>query len=524
MGDAQHISDVDSIQQIQDAVEKKIQEEKAEFNLVEPNPQKIDSKLILSALGNGEDGDADLFIFLNKDKLCYDHNSDQWYLYKNGYWTKDLKNQHLVSFHSVIDTYEKEIHHQTLIQHQAITDDDKDLGKNADKIKNLLIQRKKKLHTFTRKKNVLKLAASGELSLGITGDEWDSQKEILACKNGIIDLKTGELKKSTPQDYIKSVAPVIFESIDTPAPVFETFLSSSLNNRKELVDFVQRILGCAISGRIMEHKIPILWGKNGRNGKGTLMEVIYSTLGHLMCPIPSEMLLKQPISKSATGPSPEIIKLQGKRIVWASETEEGRHLDVSRMKWYTGGDTLTARGIYEKNSVDFEPTHSIFMLTNHRPHIPSNETAIWQRIFLIPFELSFVENPKKAYERQRDPHLKEKLLKEKSGILAWLIRGHLAYQREGLNPPETVLQQTQKYQENEDSISSFIKECCSMDSNQRTLFKEIFESYETWCQENGIVPESKRKVGTKLTDDFEKINTGVISYKGISLQKQEKNI
>ena len=67
--------------------------------------------------------------------------------------------------------------------------------------------------------------------------------------------------------------------------------------------------------------------------------------------------------------------LKGKRIVWASEIEEGRHLNVSILKLLTGGDTLTGRGVFEKTYTEFTPTHSLFLITNHRPHIPANENA-----------------------------------------------------------------------------------------------------------------------------------------------------
>lgn len=510
----------DEILKMQAQVQKIMQAETEEYDIPAKPVDEIKSNEIIGALKSGEDGDADLFVCFNKDKLLHDHSSNEWYLWKDGRWDMDKKQQRLVSFEPVINIYAQEISNQTSIKIDAIKNQDTNAERKAKDIIKDLSNRIRKLHTFNRKNNILKLAASGENSLGITGEEWDRQTDLLACENGIIDLKTGAFRKNTPQDYFKSIAPVKFESLDTPAPAFDEFLRGSLEDKTELIAFIQRLFGSAISGSVIEHRIPVFWGENGRNGKGTLIEVIKKVLGDLVCPIPSEMLLKQSNSRSSAGASPDIILLKGKRIVYASETEEGRHIDVSKIKWLSGGDTLIARGVWDKYFSEFDPTHSLFILTNHKPRIPAGENAIWQRIFLIPFDISFVDDPKKPYERQRDPHLKEKLLKEKSGILAWLIRGHIAWQREGLNPPDIVIRHTHQYKEDENSIKAFIKERCIEDPNKETYFKDLFPAYKNWCIDNDIKPETQRKMGTYLTSKFDKLNKGLIVYKGILLQKQ----
>jgi putative DNA primase/helicase len=513
------VGPTDEILAMQSQVQTIIQAETEEYNIQAKPADKIASSDIMEALKRGEDGDSDLFVFFNKDKLIYDHSSTEWYLWKDERWNLDKKEQRLVSFESLINIYAQEINNQTAIQITAIKAEDSNAERKSKNIIKDLSNRIKKLHTVNRKKNILKLASSGENSLGIIGDEWDKHNNLLACANGVIDLKTGVFRKNTPQDYFKSIAPVKFESLDTPAPAFVKFLRGSLNNNQKLIDFIQRLFGSAISGSVIEHRIPVFWGENGRNGKGTLIEVNKKVLGNLASPIPAEMLLKQANSRSSAGASPDIILLKGKRLVWASETEEGRQIDVSKIKWLSGGDTLVGRGVWDKYFSEFDPTHSLFILTNHRPHIPAGENAIWQRIFLIPFEISFVDDPKKSYERKRDPHLKEKLLKEKSGILSWLIRGHIAWQREGLNPPDIVIQHTHQYKEDENSIKVFIKERCIEDINGEIYFKDLFAEYKNWCVDNDLKPETQRKLGTYLTRKFDKLNKGTIVYKGISLQK-----
>lgn len=500
-------------------VNEKIDNEKVTYAIPETPQNNLETTDVLTALNNGEDGDADLFIYRNKNKLIYDHKSRTWYVWKNKRWNPDQINQHLVSFDPVIDIYANEIKNQNAIHLQAVKNGTTDSQNKAEKIKKSLSGRIKQLRQLNRRKNILKLASSGENSLGMSGDEWDSQVDVLPCENGICNLKSGEFREYIPEDYFKTIAPVKFLGLEIAAPVFAKFLSTSFNNNKELIAFVQRLLGSAISGEVIEHCISIFWGENGRNGKGTLLEIIKAVLGPLASPIQVEMLLKQKYSKSSSAASPDILHLKGKRIVWASESEKDKHLNVSTIKLVTGGDSLIARGLYEKTYTEFTPTHSIFLITNHRPHIPANENALWKRIFLIPFELSFVDNPKFPYERKKDPHLKEKLLKEKSGILAWLLRGYHQYQREGLNPPEIVFQQIDQYKEDEDTIHGFIKECCEIKEDSIASSTDLYKAYIEYCKNNNLCQESHTKFGTIISESFKKgVQQGKTIYKGIFLQ------
>jgi putative DNA primase/helicase len=108
------------------------------------------------------------------------------------------------------------------------------------------------------------------------------------------------------------------------------------------------------------------------------------------------------------------------------------------MKELVGGDTLNARAPYGRRNIEFLPSHLLMLLTNNKPHVPANEYAAWQRIYLIPFKFSFVDEPKAPDELEADLELSEKLKAETPGILAWLVRGCPAWQQEGLSPPDSV--------------------------------------------------------------------------------------
>ncbi|MFQ5737240.1 MAG: phage/plasmid primase, P4 family, partial [Thermodesulfobacteriota bacterium] len=222
----------------------------------------------------------------------------------------------------------------------------------------------------------------------------------------------------------------------------------------------------------------------GRNGKGTLVETLRYVLGPLAQPIQSEMLLDQRSARASSGPSPDIMSLKGLRIAFASETDEGRKFSTSKAKWLSGGDTLTGRNPHDRYETTFEPTHLLCLLTNHLPHAPGDDFAFWQRIHLVPFDVHFIDNPKNENERPCDKMLPEKLKAEASGILAWLVRGCIEWQRQGLNPPAVVRSATEQYRVSEDLISEFIEACCypieETSKDVRTQYKELYDAFEAW--------------------------------------------
>jgi len=141
---------------------------------------------------------------------------------------------------------------------------------------------------------------------------------------------------------------------------------------------------------------------------------------------------------------PHLCALQGKRIVWASETSKGARFDVGQVKFLTGGGDIPARQLYGRDYT-FVPSHLLILLTNHKPHADAQDSAFWDRLCPIIFTIRFVDNPTAPHERQKDRALGDTLDVEASGILAWLVRGCLAWQREGLNIPASVLLARREY-------------------------------------------------------------------------------
>jgi putative DNA primase/helicase len=180
----------------------------------------------------------------------------------------------------------------------------------------------------------------------------------------------------------------------------------------------------------------------------------------------------------------------------------------------------------EKKQIRFNPTHTIFLSTNDKPRVSGDDYAFWKRMVLVPFKLSYVtgKSPEelKEWERIANPDLEDELKEEASGILAWLVKGCIEYQKQGLVLPETVIEATREYQRDEDHLGSFLEDYCSMEDGVKTKSSEIFDVFAKWWKKN-ITKHKKRQITQqafgrmmKRRFDSSKIK-GIYHYHGIML-------
>ena len=304
---------------------------------------------------------------------------------------------------------------------------------------------------------------------------------------------------------------------------WEAALASIFADDQALVAFVQRLFGYALMGNPVEHKWAIFHGK-GRNGKSLILEVLASVLGKLASPIKPELILRQSYPRDPNAPDPAVLTLQGKRLVWASETGDGRALDCDRVKRLTGGDTLEGRHLHAKHSTLFAPSHLLILATNHPPKASADDFALWARTFLVPFTVKFTETPIGPNERLLDPNLKDHLISEQPGILAWLVRGALAYGKEGLNPPDSVKAATDAYKTDCDLTGQFLADCCTVDPQGQAPGSELYKAFKKWCEENGHHASNSTRFGLSLAERFVKVKKAKGNYyQGLSLNQTGDN-
>ena len=357
---------------------------------------------------------------------------------------------------------------------------------------------------------MLKLAAS---MLPIRVDELDTNHWLLNCPNGTLDLRTGTLRPHRREDNLTKLCPTNYTP-DAGTLSFDQFLDGVFDGSSTLIDFLQRLFGYAITGDVREQCLPIFYGE-GSNGKSTLLTAIQDTLGiDYSTTAPPSLLMEK---KTDTHPT-ELAGLFGKRLVVAQETNQGAKLAESTVKQLTGGDRVSARRMKE-DFWEFNPTHKLLLCTNHKPRVKGTDHAIWRRLLLIPFARKFW-NPAKGEtgpeELRQDKELTAKLKAEAEGILAWMVQGCLAWQRDGLQVPVIVRAATEIYQSESDIVGRFVGECCLRGDSYRIKFSALFDALKKWCDELGNNLPSRRMVGEWLENRFERQLSSGTWYRGIT--------
>ena len=352
---------------------------------------------------------------------------------------------------------------------------------------------------------MLKLAES-EPAIPISAEELDTQAFLLNCRNGVVDLKTGDRKPHERNHLITKLAPVEFNP-DAQCPRWERFLEEVFEPHPDIIEFMQRAIGYTLTGDVREECLFLLHG-SGRNEKGVLLKTIEAALADYACTADFSAFIQ---NRNDSGPRDDIANMCGRRLVISQEAREGAAFAESLLKWLTGGDRVRARRLYE-NSFEFDPTFKIWLATNHRPEIRGNDPGIWSRIKLIPFDVSF--------EGREDRSLKATLRAELPGILAWAVRGCLDWQHDGLQFPESITTATEEYRHESDQVGRFIDDRCVTGEFATAKGRPLYSEYKKWAADAGEDVLSETAFGRRLTErGFDKKRTsGGNEYQGIGLR------
>lgn len=469
---------------------------------VDEKNELLPEKFVLQCLQNGERGAAELFAKLYKGRVCYDHPSKEWYLWAGHRWQVDEKQEIQLLIEAQVSWQYLQTASNLTRKAAKFKIVDEGEKRQDDTVKKLY-QATQSLKRIKYIGDVLKWVAS---LLPAEDEKWDSNPWILAVANGVIELKTGALRPGRPDDWVRAAAPVTWTGLDTPAPRWEKFMQEVHNNDQKLVNFMQRLYGYAISGLSTEHVFVILSGPQGRNGKDTQLMAIGNVLGIEMAgPVTEDIIISQAKGRSAGSHQAHLMSLRGKRIAWTSESEEGAQLATGQVKRITGGGQITARAPYGKKEITFSPTHLLLLLTNHKPQVPANDDAVWERVIVIEYTQRFVNTPQADNEHQADKSLAEQLQAEASGILAWLVRGLLDYQQQGLNPPDRVKLAKMAYRDEVSTVKRFEQDVLVIDPDAKAPASDLWEAYKDWCKISGLIPvkrnEFYKMIGEKFTKE-----------------------
>lgn len=339
-----------------------------------------------------------------------------------------------------------------------------------------------------------------ESEVPVRVEDLDRQPFLFNTPKGTLDLQTGQRRPHNPKDLLTKISPVASDS-RAGCSRWLDFLRTAMAGDEEMIAYLQRVIGYAATASIREQVAFILWG-GGANGKSTFLEVVKAALGDYAVSTKGATIMAGARPESGGSPDPQIIALVGSRMVIAVETDEFGKLDEGRVKSLTGGDTITARDLHSK-PISFQPTFKLFLATNHKPRIRGTDNGIWRRIHLIPWTVA-------VPPEKQDKDLKENLLEELPGILAWIVAGAVAWHRDGLMPPQKVKAATDDYRAEMDTLAAYFAERCQLGPAYRSGASELYKDYRDWADQGGDHPMSQVLFGQRLGEnpDLSRVRDG----------------
>jgi len=315
-------------------------------------------------------------------------------------------------------------------------------------------------------------------------DDANRDPYALNVANGVVDLRSGDLRAHDRSDLITRTCPVAYDP-SAQAPTFHRFLDE-VQPDQEVRRYLARLFGYAATGVVREHVLSVLWGP-GANGKSVLADVVTFVLGAYARPGPASLIVQ-------TGnhePHPtDVASCVGSRLVIVHETKRGAGFDASKVKLLTGGDRLTARQM-RQDFFTFAPTHKLVMLSNYKPRADASDAALWRRVQLVPFDVVIPEE-------RRDAQLADAIRAEAPGVLRWIVEGAREWATIGLAAPAVVREQTESYRASEDVVASFLSENTIKTPPATVKAGVLYASYKRWCEDGGQRAVSANEFGAEL--------------------------
>ena len=336
--------------------------------------------------------------------------------------------------------------------------------------------------------------------LYVDENDMDAMEEFIAVENGLVNLKTRDLVPNAPDALMVKYCNVRYDP-SADCPTWRKCVSTWFGS-EEVAWYMQKVLGKMLAGRPDEEAFYLLIG-DGANGKSSFLETISEVMGGYSKALSDETVIGRK-GTPASGHRADIVRLQGARFVYCSETGSGESFRAADLKRISGGDKISARGAYAAEVKEFPARFTLFIATNFAPNMQGADNAMRRRIRLIDFPHDFENDPK--YRAMRIKGLSQVLKAERSGIFNWLLEGRDGELKEGLVVPKSVLDASNAYVDSHDLVTQWFDERCEIGRPEKETdpsTKDLFESYCQWLESmNESTFDARRRM---LTERLKKL-------------------
>lgn len=349
---------------------------------------------------------------------------------------------------------------------------------------------------------VLSLAQSDQ-RIVVSSNAWDAAPMLLNTPAGVVDLRSGEMRARRADDFMTQATRVA-PDFERSTQFFETFMLDVFGGDREMVDFMQRMLGYCLTGDRRE-QVLFFWHGSGANAKSTLLDLVQWLLDGYALKLPAAALM---VTRNDRHPT-ELAQLRGRRLAIASELDEGQFWNEALIKELTGDEVLTAR-FMRGDFFEFPMTQKHIIVGNHKPRLRGGDPAIARRLVLVPFEQRFDG-------ARRDKDMPAKLKAEAPAILAWIVRGAVRWHRDGLQIPQRVREASADYLGDHDDLALWLDECCVRAGEAKA--SDLYASFSAWKRDRGEHPQALTTWGQRMQalSGITRRKSNGIRYSGVRL-------
>ncbi len=284
--------------------------------------------------------------------------------------------------------------------------------------------------------------------------------------------------------------------------------------------FLRRWFGYVVGGPPDEQAMLVMSG-GGSNGKSLVVETIMATMGDYALLLPIESLMQDDARRGSEA-RPDLVELPGRRLALASEPEGGVTFSSGMIKQLTERQEIRVRQLM-KAFISFVPQHRLVVQCNEKPKVKGADYGTWRRIKVLHFWQKWVKAhelhlPENKGARVRDDDLPHRLLQHLEVVAVWLVAGWLDYAEQGLADPIDVLQATEAYRVENDTIGEFLRDRVMDAPGRHISGREMYEAYQRWCEEGGIVPWNGTNFGRAVGARLKKRTSGTVQYVDVTFR------
>ena len=339
--------------------------------------------------------------------------------------------------------------------------------------------------------------------------DFDVQENLLNCPEHTYDLAKGMSGRCDHEATDLITKCTRFEPGEQGKDLWDQALRTFFRDDEDLIDYVQQTVGLCAIGAVYQEALIIAYG-DGSNGKSTFWNTVSGAMGSYSGAISADALTVG----CKRNVRPELAEVKGKRLLIASELEEGQRLSTAIVKQLCSTDEIAAEKKY-KDPFKFRPTHTLVLYTNHLPRVGAMDTGIWRRLIVIPFDAKITG--------RSDIKNYSKYLLEHAGpaIVRWIIEGAekviaADYQ---LKLPLCVHAAIEQYRSENDWMAHFLDACCVVEDGREEKSGELYSAYRAFCSRSGEYTRSTTEFYNTLSQrGFQRTKTrnGII-VRGIEL-------